>query len=599
MQKQDSAFDWLKDELSGFAGKGSFTVVNGSSSTSHGSSAPSMTAKAANAKYDSSISIPRPNRRNTTEIVRPVAGTTPTVAWSNFNGAGQKHPIVQLPMTSKPSTSSLPGTGAMNGVARSVVAPSSPRIPPRSPPSVAPAPSTGVHPASPRVAQSTLPTTFHFPSTAASTVRAPVQTSTAVASKTHEPDPFEISETVKTLAARMRSSELPQNSALTSGQLAPRITATPTILPAATTTPVVANVQPSSIVRPYQVLPQTQETLRPQAPNTVDALYDRSSSVLGRFHHRYRCTCCNRSFRQRDCSPYNTGTCSFNRSSSFRSHLSSFGCTICDYYDAGRHRPSATKRSISDALSALFYVASSGAFRAALGALNSSSSTGSGSTFGTWSSTSSADLASDLSHYFQPPRQAEPTPMPATNWGHLGWQVPVAHPTPYAPTPYAPTWSLNSHHFVEQRAPTALVYNVQGAQLPAPSPTSKYSSIRYGLDGIPIIEPIPVMQATPTPYAPTNGTMNGRSSAAAPVIDLNDLDPNKLIEKVRAKADFASVEQCRAALRRHDFDVDRTVRELKIEKLLETGLAADRDLAASALDSCQWSVNDAANRLIS
>ena len=56
---------------------------------------------------------------------------------------------------------------------------------------------------------------------------------------------------------------------------------------------------------------------------------------------------------------------------------------------------------------------------------------------------------------------------------------------------------------------------------------------------MPIIEPIPVMQATPSQYAPTNGTMNGRPSAAAPVIELSDLDPNKLIEKVRAKADFA------------------------------------------------------------
>lgn len=33
--------------------------------------------------------------------------------------------------------------------------------------------------------------------------------------------------------------------------------------------------------------------------------------------------------------------------------------------------------------------------------------------------------------------------------------------------------------------------------------------------------------------------MNGRQPAATPVIDLSDLDPNKLIEKVRAKADFA------------------------------------------------------------
>lgn len=48
MQKQDSAFDWLKDELSGFAAaKISSTSINGSSAESHGSAAAFITTKPA------------------------------------------------------------------------------------------------------------------------------------------------------------------------------------------------------------------------------------------------------------------------------------------------------------------------------------------------------------------------------------------------------------------------------------------------------------------------------------------------------------------------------------------------------------------------
>jgi len=58
-----------------------------------------------------------------------------------------------------------------------------------------------------------------------------------------------------------------------------------------------------------------------------------------------------------------------------------------------------------------------------------------------------------------------------------------------------------------------------------------------------------------------------------------------------------SAEQCRHFLLRNGFDVDKAVQELKVEKLLEMGLATDRAAATSVLDCEQWDVNAAANRL--
>lgn len=52
-------------------------------------------------------------------------------------------------------------------------------------------------------------------------------------------------------------------------------------------------------------------------------------------------------------------------------------------------------------------------------------------------------------------------------------------------------------------------------------------------------------------------------------------------------------------LRKTDFDVENAVRSLKIEKLLEMGLANNREIAATTLDSCKWDLNAAANQLVS
>lgn len=95
------------------------------------------------------------------------------------------------------------------------------------------------------------------------------------------------------------------------------------------------------------------------------------------------------------------------------------------------------------------------------------------------------------------------------------------------------------------------------------------------------------------------------------MITLSELDTEALLKRVKNCVDFArfsfilwhyfcvifSLEQCRQYLLRNGFDVERTIRELKIEKLIELGLATDRELAASALDSEKWDINAAANRL--
>lgn len=62
---------------------------------------------------------------------------------------------------------------------------------------------------------------------------------------------------------------------------------------------------------------------------------------------------------------------------------------------------------------------------------------------------------------------------------------------------------------------------------------------------------------------------------------------------------FFSIDQCRSSLRKHGFDVELAVKELKIEKLLEIGVVGNKHLAKSMLDSCQWNVNEAVNRLVS
>jgi hypothetical protein len=50
-------------------------------------------------------------------------------------------------------------------------------------------------------------------------------------------------------------------------------------------------------------------------------------------------------------------------------------------------------------------------------------------------------------------------------------------------------------------------------------------------------------------------------------------------------------------LLRNQFDTELTIKQLKIEKLIEMGLVNDKELAESVLDIEEWDVNAAANRL--
>lgn len=58
------------------------------------------------------------------------------------------------------------------------------------------------------------------------------------------------------------------------------------------------------------------------------------------------------------------------------------------------------------------------------------------------------------------------------------------------------------------------------------------------------------------------------------------------------------MDECRLSLIKNNFDVKEAIRHLMIDRLIEMGLATDRDLAASALDSCDWDLNRAANQLV-
>jgi hypothetical protein len=51
-------------------------------------------------------------------------------------------------------------------------------------------------------------------------------------------------------------------------------------------------------------------------------------------------------------------------------------------------------------------------------------------------------------------------------------------------------------------------------------------------------------------------------------------------------------------LRRYNNDVEKTIRELKVEKLLDLGLVLDRIHAENTLASVGWDVNAAAEKLL-
>ncbi|KAF7634911.1 hypothetical protein Mgra_00005653 [Meloidogyne graminicola] len=134
------------------------------------------------------------------------------------------------------------------------------------------------------------------------------------------------------------------------------------------------------------------------------------------------------------------------------------------------------------------------------------------------------------------------------------------------------------------------------------SSSSTLSRIRYGTNGIPILDPIPQQQQSQFNNINLQQNKQQESYKILKIpqhVSLSELDTEALLQKVKMSVDFASIEQCRQQLWRNQFDVEKAIQQLKIEKLLEMGLATDRELASSALDSENWNVNAAANRLCS
>lgn len=123
--------------------------------------------------------------------------------------------------------------------------------------------------------------------------------------------------------------------------------------------------------------------------------------------------------------------------------------------------------------------------------------------------------------------------------------------------------------------------------------------IRYGSNGIPILEPMPFQRQLMTVKEMSSQKPQeaNKCQQQQQIVTLGELDTDALLRRVKAGVDFASPEQCRHFLLRAGFDVDKAVQELKVEKLLEMGLATDRAAATSVLDCEQWDVNAAANRL--
>jgi hypothetical protein len=60
-----------------------------------------------------------------------------------------------------------------------------------------------------------------------------------------------------------------------------------------------------------------------------------------------------------------------------------------------------------------------------------------------------------------------------------------------------------------------------------------------------------------------------------------------------------SEDQCTRALRAMEYEVEKAAQLLKIDKLIEMGLCADRSSAARALASNEWNVTETALKLVS
>ncbi|KAI6205856.1 Non-specific protein-tyrosine kinase [Aphelenchoides besseyi] len=160
-------------------------------------------------------------------------------------------------------------------------------------------------------------------------------------------------------------------------------------------------------------------------------------------------------------------------------------------------------------------------------------------------------------------------------------------------------FNFNSSNGSIGQQPIQQLYNVQRSSfnpssftqsanfLPYQMPSVSSSSV-YNTNNIPFLTPTPFEKKPPVE----------QTKAPTSIISLNDLDFDSMILTIQ-KATFASNDQCARALKSSGYEVEQAIRHLKVEKLMETGLCAERSVAVQALNASNWNVNDAAIRLVS
>uniref|UniRef100_A0A914YQQ4 non-specific protein-tyrosine kinase n=1 Tax=Panagrolaimus superbus TaxID=310955 RepID=A0A914YQQ4_9BILA len=156
--------------------------------------------------------------------------------------------------------------------------------------------------------------------------------------------------------------------------------------------------------------------------------------------------------------------------------------------------------------------------------------------------------------------------------------------------------------------------NNQTRVIPSTGPSSSHTvgtsmisqqqrPIALNINQLRTLSPSPLSRNTPTAptleeiYAQPSSIATRSSSAPSSIPSLSE--KNELLSKVKSRVNFATDVECCAALMKHHFDIEMAVKQLKIDSLIATALTNDTDLAASALDYCNWDLNQAAIRLMS
>ncbi|KAI6173971.1 Non-specific protein-tyrosine kinase [Aphelenchoides besseyi] len=160
-------------------------------------------------------------------------------------------------------------------------------------------------------------------------------------------------------------------------------------------------------------------------------------------------------------------------------------------------------------------------------------------------------------------------------------------------------FNFNSSNGSIGQQPIQQLYNVQHSSFNPSTFTQSANYISYQMPSVSSSSVynsnnIPFLTPTPLEKKPTAQ----QTKAPTTIVSLNDLDFDSMISTIQ-KATFASTDQCTKALKASGYEVEQAIRHLKVEKLMETGLCAERSVAVQALNASNWNVNDAAIRLVS